>query len=174
MPRLATSKALVSVTLTAGALLTGCASTDRELRRELTDERNEGLTIVSRADIAAQPPGSPGRTAMLLWRAVQFRDAKGAVSLLTPEPTGDALASVEEYIAGGGAVIAQERTPEIIDVQRNGRRAVMEVDLQRTRKLANHVTTETSGGLKLDFIRTESGWKLRWREAIRQVPRMAS
>jgi hypothetical protein len=172
--RLTTSKALVSVTLTAGALLTGCASTDRELRRELIDERNEGLTIVSRAHIAAQPPGSPGRTAMLLWRAVQFRDAKGAVALLTPEPTGHTLASVEEYIAGGGAVIAQERMPEIIDVHRNGRRAVMDVDLQRTRKLANHATTETSGRLRLDFIRTGSGWKLRWREAIRQVPRMAS
>ena len=174
MPRLATPKALAPIVLTAGALLAGCASTDRELRHELTDERNEGLTIVSRADIAAQPPHSPGRAAMRLWRAVQFRDAKGAVALFAPPPTGDRLASVEEYIAGGGAVIAQERMPRIIEVDRIGRRAVMDVELERTRKLANHVTTETAGRLRLDFIRTESGWKLLWREAIRQVPRMAS
>jgi hypothetical protein len=154
--------------------MASCASTDQELRRELREERTEGLTIVSRADIAAQPPDSPGRAALLLWRAIQFRDAKGTLALLSPQPAGVRRASAEEFIAGGGAVIAQERTPTIIEVDRHGRRAAVEVELKRRRKLANHVTAESAGRLRLAFVRTEWGWKLRWQDAIRQVSRAVS
>lgn len=63
-----------------------CAATDDELRQELKAERDEELSIVSRQDLARLAPDSPQRAAMAFWRAMQFRDAKAAVALLTRRP----------------------------------------------------------------------------------------
>jgi hypothetical protein len=168
------SKAILCAALSGGALLAGCASTDEELRRELRVERTEGLSIVSRADLAAQPPNSPGRTVMVLWRAVQYRDAKGAIALMAPPPPRDSLAAFEKFVGGGGALIAESRTPVVVDVNETGGSARAIVELLHTRRVSNQVTTASTGRLELDLVETESGWKVRWRSALPQLVQAVS
>lgn len=174
MPGLRARKAILLAALSGASLVAGCASTDEELRRELRAERTEGLTIVSRADVAAQPANSPGRMVMVLWRAVQYRDAKGAIALLTPQPPRESLPAFEKFVAGGGAVIAESRMPAVIDVKQTGERALVIVELLRTRRVSSQVTTEVTGRLTLDLVRTESGWRVRWRSALPQIVRAVS
>jgi hypothetical protein len=174
MPGRRASKAILFAALGGAALVAGCASTDEELRRELRAERTEGLTIVSRADVAAQPANSPGRMVMVLWRAVQYRDAKGAIALLAPRPPRESLPAFEKFVAGGGAVIAESRMPAVIDVKQTGERARVIVELLRTRRVSSQVTTEVTGRLTLDLVKTESGWKVRWRGAVPQIVRAVS
>ena len=161
--------AAVTIMLTASALGAGCASTDAELRRELSKERNEALTPVSRADIGAQPAGSPQRAVLLLWRAIQFRDAKSVVPVLEPRPGPRLLSPVEEFVVGGGAVIAQSMTPRILESAGNSARASVVVELVRTESTTDEPSTRTTRPLKLSLVRVGSDWKLRWRAALRQL-----
>lgn len=160
---------VLSLALFAAALTgAGCASTDDELRRALKAERDEELSLVSRQDLARFSPGSPERAVMTLWRAIQFRDAKAAVALLVPRPTGPQLPKVESFLAGQAArgAVTSKLVPK--RTTRSGDRAVAHVEIVGRKKVGTRVTASVTGQLRFDLIREASGWKVRWLEFVRR------
>ena len=49
-----------------------------------------------------QPPGSPQRAVLRLWRAVQFRNAETALALVSPQPNPKELRGFEDFIVAAG------------------------------------------------------------------------
>jgi hypothetical protein len=146
-----------------------CATTDTELKRELAAERNEELSIVSRGDLDAHPADSPQRTILTLWRAIQFRDAQGAIALFTPPPTKSQRSGVESFLVGSAAVTAATSTPRFVNVDRTRSRATVVVQSVERKKVGSGVTTSVEPPLRFALARRPSGWKIRW---LRLVSRL--
>jgi hypothetical protein len=138
----------------AALLMPACGSTDEELRRSLAAERGQVLQVVSRRDVKSQPPGSPGRAVMKLWRAVQFDDAKTAVSLMAPRPSHAERPLKEELVITFGGVVTDSVKPRIVDVEESGQRA--RVVLERRREPA----AERLSRIQLQLVRTHRDWRV--------------
>lgn len=164
MRRFVLSLGLVVAALTGAS----CAATDDELRQELKAERDEELSIVSRQDLARLAPDSPERAAMTLWRAIQFRDAKGAVALLTPRPTRPQLPKVESFLMGQAGVGTTTSEPVRARTTQSGSRAVTLLEIVRRKKVGTLVKSSITGQLRFDLTRETSLWKVRWLEFIRR------
>jgi hypothetical protein len=137
------------------ALLTGaCGSTDEELRRGLAAEREQVLHVVSGRDVESQPAGSPGRAVMELWRAVQFDDAKTAVSLMAPRPTRLQRPRTEELVVTFGGVATDSIEPRIVDVIQTGSRA--RVVVERTKQPDG----DRMSRIELELVRTGRDWRV--------------
>ncbi len=148
----------------------GCASSDEDLDRELLAERLETMTIVTRAELASQPPGSPARAILTLWRAVQFRNPEAALARVSPRPTPDQLKGFEDFIVGTGAQAAATTKPKVLDVKENGARADVLVEFIRHRKIGDQVRARATGRLTVQLVRTGAGWLVLWRKAADQLP----
>jgi hypothetical protein len=147
----------------------GCASTDAELDRELRAERLETMTIVTRAELARQPPGSSSRAVLMLWRAVQFRNPEDALSHVSPRPTPKQLRDFEDFIVGPGAQVAVVTKPTILDVKQTRGRAEVLVEFIRHRKVGDQVRGRATGRLTVELVRTRAGWLVLWRKAADQL-----
>lgn len=152
----------------------GCASDDGELRRELLAERLETQTIITPAEIAAQPPGSPSRAVLVLWRAVQFRNPQAALARVSPQPTREQLKGFEDFIVGTGAQAAAATKPRIVDVEETGSSARVDVEFIRHRKVGDRVRATVTGQLAVELVRTGEGWLVLWRKAADVLPRAIS
>jgi hypothetical protein len=152
----------------------GCASNDKELHRQLVAERLEPLKIVTRAEIDAQPPGSPARTVLVLWRAVQFRDGEGAIRHISPQPNPQQRASFEDFIAGPGAQVAGPTKPRLLSTSVHGRRAEVLVDLVSYKKVGDKVRPIVVGRLRAQLARSGSGWVVLWRESFDAIAKALS
>jgi hypothetical protein len=149
---------------------TGCASDDRELRRELLAERLETQTIITPAEIAAQPPGSPARAVLVLWRAVQYRKPQAALARVSPQPNREQLKGFEDFIVGTGAQAAATTKPRIVDVEESGTSARVLVEFIRHRKVGDRVRATVTGRLEVELVRTGEGWLVLWRKAADALP----
>jgi hypothetical protein len=161
---------LLSVAL-AGA---GCASGNDDLQGELLAERQEHYNILTRAEVSAQPAGSPGRAILTLWRAVQFRNPEGALARVSPPPTGDQIDDFEGFIVGAGASAASTTKPEVLDVNRVGRRANVLLEFHRKRKVGDRIKTRMTGRLQVGLVRGPTGWLVLWRPAADKLPAAVS
>lgn len=146
-------------------LATGCADTDEELREALRAERDRGVSIVTRHEIAAEPPGSPSRAVLELWRAVQYRDAQAGMARLVPLPPKNLRSAFGQFIVGSGADAFAVLKPRIADVERRGRTALVRIQILRTNRLGRFVERELAGTERLELTKTGGLWKLRWRPA---------
>lgn len=147
----------------------GCASNDKELHRALLAERMETLTIITRAELRAQPPGSPQRAVLSLWRAVQFRDAEGALARVSPKPGAKQLKSFENFIVDIGGNAASVTKPTIVRTTRNGRHATVVVEFVRNKKVGDQTRASVTGRLDAQLLRTRAGWLVLWRKAADQI-----
>jgi hypothetical protein len=147
----------------------GCASTDKKLHRALLAERVETMTIVTRAELDAQPAGSPQRTVLSLWRAVQFRDAEGALERVSPRPNPDQLKTFEDFIVDIGANAAGVTKPRIVRATQTGRDASVVVEFVRHKKVGDQIRTAVTGTLNVQLVHTRDGWLVLWRKAADQI-----
>jgi hypothetical protein len=144
----------------------GCATSDKELHRELLAERLETMTIVTRADLAEQPKGSPARTVLLLWRAVQFRNPEDALPRVSPQPTKRQLQGLYAFIVGDGAQAASTIKPRIVGAKRLADRASVTIELIRHKKVGDQVRSAVAGRLDVPLERTDTGWVVLWRQVV--------
>jgi hypothetical protein len=161
---------LAAIAAVVALAATGCASSDRDLARELQAERTETLTIITRAELDAQPNGSPARAVLSLWRAVQFRNAQGALAQVEPQPTRDQLKPFEEFVVGVGAQTAATAKPVVVNATESGNVAKVTVEFVKYRKVGDEVRTEVTGRLEAELRRISGRWLVLWREAADQIP----
>lgn len=161
-------RAVIAAVLALAA--TGCASDDRELRRDLLAERLETQTIITREEIAAQKPGSPGRAVLVLWRAVQYRNPQAALARVSPPPNREQLKGFEDFIVGTGAQAAATTKPTIVEVEESGTSARVFVEFIRHRKVGDQVRARVTGRLGVELVRTGEGWLVLWRKAADALP----
>jgi hypothetical protein len=143
-------------------LVSGCANTDEELRDALRAERDRGLSIVTRREIAAEPPRSPSRAVLELWRAVQYRDAQAGMVRLAPPPPKNLRFRFEQFLVGSGANAFAVLKPRIADVQRRGRVAVVRTEIVHTKRFGRLVERELAATVRLELVKAGGLWKLRW------------
>jgi hypothetical protein len=148
----------------------GCASSDQELHKDLLAERLETLTIVTRAELNREPPGSPSRAVLRLWRAVQFRNPDDALAHVSPPPKPSELRAFEDFIVAQGAEAAATTKPRIVDVKQSGSHAQVLVEFIRHRKVGDQVRSRVTGRLTADLVRGPTGWLVLWRKASDQLP----
>jgi hypothetical protein len=148
----------------------GCATTDEDLHRELLAERLETLTIVTRAELARQPEGSPSRTILALWRAVQYRNPQAALARVAPQPTPEQLKRFESSIVATGAQAASTTKPRILDSKVSGKRATVLIEFIRHRKIGDQVRSVVAGRLPVKLVHTKAGWLVLWRKAADDLP----
>jgi hypothetical protein len=144
----------------------GCADSDEELRAALRTERARDLSTVTRREVANEPPGSPSRAVLELWRAVQYRDARTGIARLTPAPLRKHRATFEKFFVYAGANAFGMLKPRIVDVQRRGRIAVVETEIMRTKRLGRLLERERTATVGFEFVNVGGVWKLRWRPAL--------
>jgi hypothetical protein len=156
--------ALVGSTI-AALLTTACGSTDAELRRTLAAERGTAIEVVSRAQVESQPPGSPGRAVMDLWRAVQFDDAKTAVSLIAPRPAAAELPRTEELVIAVGGAVTDSAKPRILEVDRTAGGARVSLEVVSTDDREQEPARRT----ELKLVRTGSGWRVLAEQALGEL-----
>jgi hypothetical protein len=161
-------RALILVVLALVA--PGCASSDRELERDLLAERTETMAIVTRAELRRQPPGSPARAVLTLWRAVQFRNPEDALARVSPHPTPRQLSGFEQFIVSTGAQASASTKPRILGSKTSGRHAKVRVEFIRHRKVGDQVRSRVTGRLTIELERTRAGWLVLWRKAADALP----
>jgi hypothetical protein len=159
--------AILAVLALAGP---GCASSDRDLHRELLAERLETMTIITRAELNSEPPGSPSRAVLRLWRAVQFRNPDDALAHVSPQPTPKELRAFEDFIVAQGAEAASTTKPRILDVKQTGSHAQVLVEFIRRRKVGDQVRSRVTGRLTAELVHGRAGWLVLWRKASDQLP----
>jgi hypothetical protein len=147
----------------------GCASNDKELHRALLAERVETMTIITRAELQAQPAGSPSRAVLSLWRAVQFRDAKGALERVSPKPGRDSLKTFEDFIVDVGANAAGVTKPTIVRATETGNHATVVVEFVRHKKVGDQIRTTVTGTLNVELLHTRRGWLVLWQKAADKI-----
>jgi hypothetical protein len=152
----------------------GCATSDEELHRELLAERLETMTIVTRAELHSQPAGSPSRTVLRVWRAVQFRNPQDALAHVSPQPRQDEIKGFEDFIVSTGGDAAATTKPRILDVKQEGRRAQVLVEFVRNRKVGDQVRSRVTGRLTVQLMRSPAGWLVLWRKASDALPNAIS
>jgi hypothetical protein len=162
-------KRLVALVAILALAASGCASNDKKLHRALLAERVEALTIVTRAELHAQPAGSPQRAALALWRAVQFRDAEGALALVSPQPSKNQLPGFEDFIVDIGANAAGVTKPRIVSATQTGNHATVVVEFVRHKKVGDQIRTTVTGRLSAPLVHTKAGWLVLWRKAASQI-----
>jgi hypothetical protein len=163
-------RAVILASLALALAVAGCTSTDKDLNRELLAERLETMTIVTPAELAAEPPGSPSRAVLTLWRAVQFRNPEGALEHVSPAPTPGQLKGFEDFIVVTGAQTAATTKPRILDVKENGAHAEVQVEFIRHQKVGDQVRSRSTGRLTVELVRTRGRWLVLWRRAADQIP----
>jgi hypothetical protein len=147
----------------------GCASNDKELHRALLAERMETLTIITRAELHAQPAGSPQRAVLSLWRAVQFRDAEGALARVSPKPDAKQRKGFEDFIVDIGGNAASVTKPTIVRTKTDGRHATVVVEFVRNKKVGDQTRATVTGRLDAQLVRTRAGWLVLWRKAADRI-----
>jgi hypothetical protein len=168
-----TSRLKLILPAVLGLLLAGgCASTEADLRRELAAERDEGLNIVSREEVARWPPASPQRAIFRGWRALQFHDAATALSLIDPQPSPSTRPETEETIVGFAAAAVATK-PRIVKVTRDGRRARALIELVGKQRHGDQTVQRVRSRLEVQLVRVASDWRVRV-AATRQLNRADS
>jgi type IV pilus biogenesis protein CpaD/CtpE len=147
----------------------GCASNDTKLHRALLAERLEAMTIITRAEVEAQPVGSAQRAVLALWRAVQFRDAETALELVSPQPNKDQLRSFEDFIVDIGANAAGVTKPTIVSATQTGDQATVVVEFVRHKKVGDQIRTRVTGRLNAQLVHTRDGWLVLWQKAADEI-----
>jgi hypothetical protein len=148
----------------------GCASSDEDLHRELRAERLETMAIVTRAELNSQPPGSPARAVLRLWRSVQFRNPEDALAHVSPQPNRKELRGFEDFIVAPGADAAATSKPQILDVKQSGARARVRVEFIRHKKVGDQVRSLATGQLTVELVHGRTGWLVLWRKAADELP----
>jgi hypothetical protein len=148
----------------------GCASSDEDLHRELRAERLETMAIVTRAELNREPPGSPARAVLRLWRSVQFRNPEDALAHVSPQPSRKELRGFEDFIVATGADTASTSKPQILSVKQSAGRARVRVEFIRHRKVGDQVRSIPTGQLTVELVRGRTGWLVLWHKAADQLP----
>ena len=91
---------------------------------------------------------------MELWRAVQFDDAKTAVSLMAPRPTRLQRPRTEDLVVTFGGVATDSIEPRIVDVIQTGSRA--RVVVERTKQPDG----DRMSRIELELVRTGRDWRV--------------
>lgn len=164
-PRGLATLALVALLLGAA----GCASSDEDLRADMRAQRNQALYPLSPADLARHPSGSPQRTLLEAWRALQFRDVTTTISLLTPKPPRRTVRIVEDYLLGPGAELTATAQPLIRGARVRGDRAEVTVQVERRVEESNRVVSRLGPAIELSLERRAGEWMLPYRKLVPQL-----
>ena len=148
----------------------GCASSDEELHRELLAERLETMAIITPAELNREPPGSPARAVLRLWRSVQFRNPEDALAHVSPQPTRKELRAFEDFVVTTGANTASTSKPTILSVKQSAGRARVRVEFIRHKKVGDQVRSIPTGQLTVELVRGRTGWLVLWHKAADQLP----
>lgn len=147
----------------------GCASSDAELSEQMRAQRNQALSPVTPADIGRYPAGSPERTVLTIWRALQFHDLETATSLLFPAPPAGLVPAVEGYLLGPAAELTATAKPRVTGVRREGDDAVTVLRVVRRVDEGNRVVARVGAPVELTLERRAGRWVLPWRTALPQL-----
>jgi len=120
---------------------------------------NENL--VTNDDIRAAPPGSPQRTLLKWWRAVQYEDLTGYLKLLSPslrqQRTSDRRAQSDIQFARGTFIPAK---PKILASDINGNSATVYARIYVRQPVGVSRTYTTSYPQAFAFVRRNGSWGL--------------
>jgi hypothetical protein len=161
-------QAALSCAALLALVVSACGSTDEDLRRAVVAERQDTLNTVSRDAVHGQPPRSPERAVMTLWRALQFQDAKTAVSMLSPQPSRSELPDFETIVLDVGLSYTAAVKPRILAVRRTGTHATVRLELTRMEREGTAPVRRVTGSLDVSVVRRSSGWKIQYRPIVRR------
>jgi hypothetical protein len=155
-----TPVAALLVVLVASSIV-GCASSDQDLQRELSAERNQAVNVVAPEEVGAQPAGSPERAVMELWRAVQFSDAGRALDLIAPPRNEPVSRLAERYLIGTAALTASAK-PDRVRAAIRGSRATALIRVRQRQLQGDRVTSPSIGTFRLELVRMRGDWRVRF------------
>ena len=122
-------------------------------------DRVDQLQLVRKQDIARYPVGSPERTFLEWWRALQFRSGAGAAphyaaSLdLTPR-------ELQRQLDGDVGVLGLDARPRVVDVIRADDRATLLALFTAAARNPNGRADKTRQPRSFQMVRESGGWKL--------------
>jgi hypothetical protein len=142
-------------TLAIAAALAGCGSLGQ------LPGRVEQPQVVTAEDIHRYPEGSPVRTVLQWWRALQFGNAELAARYyspklgLTPRKLEQAL-----VVGPGGRILGVTAGLRVVDVEKWGRRATVLAFLTKEFRYPNGRTDKTSSTASFNVVRQGGRWFL--------------
>ncbi len=136
------------------AIVAGCGELGGDSRPKIRP------IIVTTAEVAAQPAGSPQRAFMAWYRALQRKDARAA-SRLYVRSAGVTPATFATERAQSEYALKRLAPPRILSVVASGRAAQMRVRFREGGLLPNgHTRSYDSSAGTVDLRREDGRWKL--------------
>ena len=141
--------------LGAGALA-GCAGIgdDDDLQTRTT-----GPSLVTKAQIASLPEGSPARTVFEWWRALQFSNPIIAAQYYSPK-LHITPARLEQQLQFGPGAQNLNARPHLVATDVRGDRAVVNVLLENQVSNPNGRTDKNQTGRGFNLVQVDGQWKL--------------
>jgi hypothetical protein len=150
------SIAALFVSMSAVGLLAGCGGGTVPPHSIPVNEN-----LVTNGDIRATPPGSPQRSPLQWWRAVQYEDLTGYLKLLSPslrrQRTRDGRAQSDIVFARGTFIPAK---PKILNSDINGDSAAVYTRIYVRQPVGASRTYSTSFPQAFTFVRKNKSWRL--------------
>ncbi len=142
------SVVLAVLALVALLLAQGCGDDDSSTGSTETQTSKSNLSLpVSNAQVQRYEAGSPQRTTLEWWRAVQLNDPELARMLYTDPPTLPNLAGQFNFVAG-----QLDGTVKIASVKKNGKQAAVAIGWKKPKAPPRRVTIQVE--------REDGSWKI--------------
>jgi hypothetical protein len=137
-------------------LLGGCSGLGSD---DEVPERVKGPSLLSKADVQAQPAGSPQRTLFEWWRALQFDDAPAAAQYYASDVrlTTDKL---DKILSLGAPTLGLTGRPRVVETDTNGDVATVRVLLEDDEPQANGRIDKNQTARAFDLVREAGAWKM--------------
>lgn len=126
--------------------------------REETDPVQQ-LQLLRQADLARYPDGSPARTFLEWWRALQFNSPVNAAGQYA-DRVGLTRRELERQLDAGQGVLGLRARPRVIDVIESGRRATVFVLFTEVERNPNGRADTRRSPQSFDLVRERGEWKL--------------
>jgi hypothetical protein len=152
--------------LAIAAALAGCGSLGQ------LPGRVEKPQVVTVKDIDRYPEGSPARTVLLWWRALQFDNAELAARYYSPK-LDLTPKRLEGALVAGPGILGLTADLRVVDVEKWGRRATVLAMLTKEFRHPNGRTDKTSVAASFNVVRQGERWFLADNRYIDRILRNA-
>jgi hypothetical protein len=137
-------------------LLGGCSGLGSD---DEVPETVKGPALLSKADVEAQPAGSPQRALYEWWRALQFEEAPEAAKYYA----GDVRmtpAKLDVILSLGAPTLGLNARPRLVETDVNGDAATVRVLLETAEQQPNGRVDKTQTARAFDLVHEAAGWKM--------------
>ena len=161
-------KLLLWVALGGAIVLAGCGSLGTGEERD----RVEQPLLVSTADVERYPQGSPERTFLEWWRALQFGSGSQAVRYYASD-VDVSQRELQRAADVGVELIGLRARPKVLDVLGDDGRATVYVLFTRAQLNPNGRADKVRTPRAFDLVREDGSWKLADNRYIEQTLALA-